>query len=117
MRVESLREDYGFTCECERCTSELVNMDKVRPHAPSIGVTLFPASLHSDRMQVEGVYDDLYRQVTEELGPLFLKAKGMRNGPAVQGVRDDLRSLLASLYAAFRKSFLQPQVNQAYVQA
>ena len=68
-------------------------------------------------MQVEGVYDDLYRQVTEELGPLFLKAKGMRNGPAVQGVRDDLRSLLASLYAAFRKSFLQPQVNQAYVQA
>ena len=32
MRVESLREDYGFTCECERCTSELVNMDKVRPH-------------------------------------------------------------------------------------
>lgn len=33
MRVESLREDYGFTCECERCTSELVNMDKVRSHA------------------------------------------------------------------------------------
>lgn len=68
-------------------------------------------------MQVEGVYDDLHRQVTEELGPLFVKAKSLGNGPAVQEVRDDLRSLLTGLYAAFRKSFLQPQVNQDCIAA
>ncbi len=33
LRIETLREDYGFTCECERCTAELVHMDKVSIYA------------------------------------------------------------------------------------
>ncbi len=35
-RIEQLREDYGFTCECERCTAELVHMDKASPARMSV---------------------------------------------------------------------------------
>jgi len=29
LRIDELRENYSFTCECERCTAELIHMEKV----------------------------------------------------------------------------------------
>lgn len=29
-RIEFLQENYGFNCECQRCTAELMNIDKVQ---------------------------------------------------------------------------------------
>ncbi|KAG1662897.1 hypothetical protein FOA52_009680 [Chlamydomonas sp. UWO 241] len=91
-RIELLREDYGFSCECERCTNELVHMDKLA-----------------------GLYDELHREVTEDLGPLFLRAKKARDAAGVSVVRARLRRVMPQLYAAFRKGLMLPMVRNCFV--
>ncbi|GAX75002.1 hypothetical protein CEUSTIGMA_g2448.t1 [Chlamydomonas eustigma] len=91
MRIETLREDYGFTCECERCTAELVHMDKVQGH-----------------------YEELYSRVAEDLGPLFNRALKSKDVEGIMAVRDELRNATSNLFSSFRKSFLQPQTRLFY---
>jgi len=87
-RIEALKEDYGFTCSCSRCTGELQHASKL-----------------------DGKYEELYKEVVEELGPGFMRARKARDVQAVQAIQAHLRKSLPQVYTTFRKAFISPTVR------
>lgn len=85
-RIDKLEEDYGFRCECERCTMELIHSEKL------------------------GGLDSFYDEVAEELLPLFRKAKEDEDVAAIEVITRRLRVLMNLLYTSMQKALLGPQV-------
>ncbi|GFR47403.1 hypothetical protein Agub_g9120 [Astrephomene gubernaculifera] len=88
-RMQALKEDYGFDCDCVRCTAEQAHYDKL-----------------------DDVYLELFEAVEGKLGPAFLEARREGNMEAVAEVQQELQGWLRRLYGIFRKTLLAPDVRQ-----
>ncbi|MEW5301046.1 MAG: hypothetical protein WDW38_009384 [Sanguina aurantia] len=92
-RLEHLQRDYGFICDCKRCTKE---------------------SALAERL--DECYDLLFEATEETLGPAFIDARATQDLARVADIRDSLRSSLIRLEALFRKERVVPLVR-LYVNA
>jgi hypothetical protein len=61
--------------------------------------------------QMGELYDELYREVVEDLAPMFKRAKEQGDPRGVRAVKSRLRRLMAGVYGTFRKTFMAPQVG------
>ncbi|KAG2497109.1 hypothetical protein HYH03_004700 [Edaphochlamys debaryana] len=91
-RMALLEEDYGFECDCVRCTAEQASYDKV-----------------------DDVYGELYEAVDEQLGPAYEQARAAGDMEAVADVQRQVEAWLRKLYGVFRKALLSPDVRDHVV--
>ena len=91
-RIDKLEEDYGFSCECERCTSELIHGEKLGD-----------------------AFESFYEEVAEELGPLFKKAKEEKDVNVMEFITTRLRALMNAFYSSMQKALLSPQVRLFFI--
>jgi hypothetical protein len=91
-RIDKLEEDYGFTCECERCTSELIYGEKIG-----------------------SAFDSLYEEVAEDLAPLFLKVREIKEIDKIEFITRRLRTKISSFLSAMQRAMLSPQVRLFFI--